>query len=168
MSEMGHEQTSCNVRVTSAIPLKADIHQRGLHVALCQEQHSATTPFRFPNILRGACSCCGLAPEASCRVVTALSPLSYAVSKLRWSESGGRQVLRCLRNIFAAAMPRMRRIQSDDCKILQRMWCGSWPGDAARGNAPLARLKGHNRRTSHSLSALLSNLSSFPRANAKW
>jgi hypothetical protein len=32
MSEMGHEQTSCNVRVTSAIPLKADIHQRGLHV----------------------------------------------------------------------------------------------------------------------------------------
>jgi hypothetical protein len=32
MSAMGHEQTSCNVRVMSVIPVKADIHQRGLHV----------------------------------------------------------------------------------------------------------------------------------------
>jgi hypothetical protein len=29
---MGHEQTSRHVRVMSVIPLKADIHQRGLHV----------------------------------------------------------------------------------------------------------------------------------------
>jgi hypothetical protein len=28
----GHEQTSRHVRVMSVIPLKADIHQRGLHV----------------------------------------------------------------------------------------------------------------------------------------
>jgi hypothetical protein len=30
MSALGHEQTSRNVRVMSVIPLKADIHQRGL------------------------------------------------------------------------------------------------------------------------------------------
>ena len=29
---MGHEQTSRDVRVMSVIPLKPDIHQRGLHV----------------------------------------------------------------------------------------------------------------------------------------
>jgi hypothetical protein len=34
MSAMGHEQTSRHVRVMSVIPLKADIHQRGLHVRL--------------------------------------------------------------------------------------------------------------------------------------
>jgi hypothetical protein len=34
MSAMGHEQTSRDVRVMSVIPLKADIHQRGLHVRL--------------------------------------------------------------------------------------------------------------------------------------
>jgi hypothetical protein len=34
MSGLGHEQTSRNVRVMSVIPLKADIHQRDLHVRL--------------------------------------------------------------------------------------------------------------------------------------
>jgi hypothetical protein len=34
MSASGHEQTSRHVRVMSVIPLKADIHQRGLHVRL--------------------------------------------------------------------------------------------------------------------------------------
>ena len=32
MSALGHEQTSRHVRVMSVIPLKADIHQRELHV----------------------------------------------------------------------------------------------------------------------------------------
>jgi hypothetical protein len=32
MSALGHEQTSHHVRVTSVIPLKADIHPRRLHV----------------------------------------------------------------------------------------------------------------------------------------
>jgi hypothetical protein len=31
---LGHEQTSRHVRVMFVIPLKADIHQRGLHVRL--------------------------------------------------------------------------------------------------------------------------------------
>ena len=34
MSALGHEQTSRHVRVMSVIPLKPDIHQRGLHVRL--------------------------------------------------------------------------------------------------------------------------------------
>ena len=34
MSGMGHEQTSRHVRVMSGASLKADIHQRGLHVRL--------------------------------------------------------------------------------------------------------------------------------------
>ena len=34
ISAVGHEQTSRHVRVMSVIPLKADIHQRGLHVRL--------------------------------------------------------------------------------------------------------------------------------------
>ena len=34
MSALGHKRTSRNVRVVSAIPLKADIHQRDLHVRL--------------------------------------------------------------------------------------------------------------------------------------
>ena len=34
MSALGHEQTSRHVRVMSVIPLKADIHQRGLQVRL--------------------------------------------------------------------------------------------------------------------------------------
>jgi hypothetical protein len=34
MSALGHEQTSRNVRVMSVIPLKAEIHQRGLYVRL--------------------------------------------------------------------------------------------------------------------------------------
>ena len=37
MSAMGHEQTSRHVRVMSVIPLKADIHQRGLHVRLVRQ-----------------------------------------------------------------------------------------------------------------------------------
>ena len=32
MSALGHEQTSRRVRLTSVIPLKADIHRRGLEV----------------------------------------------------------------------------------------------------------------------------------------
>jgi hypothetical protein len=38
MSALGHEQTSRHVRVMSVIPLKADIHQRGLHVCLVPRQ----------------------------------------------------------------------------------------------------------------------------------
>ena len=34
---MGHEQTSRHVRVMSVLPLKADIHQLGLHVRLVPE-----------------------------------------------------------------------------------------------------------------------------------
>jgi hypothetical protein len=34
MSVLGHDQTPRHVRVVSVIPLKADIHQRGLHVRL--------------------------------------------------------------------------------------------------------------------------------------
>ena len=34
MSALGHEQTSRHVRVMSALPPIADIHQRGLHVRL--------------------------------------------------------------------------------------------------------------------------------------
>jgi hypothetical protein len=34
MSALGHEQTSRYLRVMSVIPLKADIHQHGLHVRL--------------------------------------------------------------------------------------------------------------------------------------
>ena len=37
MSAMGHERTSCHVRVMSVFPLKADIHQRGLHVRFVPE-----------------------------------------------------------------------------------------------------------------------------------
>jgi hypothetical protein len=32
MSALGHEQTSRHVRIMSVLPLKADIHKRGLHV----------------------------------------------------------------------------------------------------------------------------------------
>ena len=34
MSALGHKRTSRQVRVMSVIPLKSDIHQRGLHVRL--------------------------------------------------------------------------------------------------------------------------------------
>jgi hypothetical protein len=37
MSAMGREPTSRHVRVTSVILLKADIHQRGLHVRFVPE-----------------------------------------------------------------------------------------------------------------------------------
>ena len=37
MSALGHEQTSRHVRVMSVIPLKADIHQRRLHVLFVPE-----------------------------------------------------------------------------------------------------------------------------------
>jgi len=33
-SALGHEQTSCHLRLMSVIPLKADIRQCGLHVGL--------------------------------------------------------------------------------------------------------------------------------------
>jgi hypothetical protein len=33
MSALGNKLTSCPVRVMSVVPLKADIHQRGLHVS---------------------------------------------------------------------------------------------------------------------------------------
>ena len=41
MSALGHEPTSRHVRVMSVIPLKADIHQRGLHVRLVPEADTA-------------------------------------------------------------------------------------------------------------------------------
>ena len=41
MSALGHEQTSRHVRIMSVIPLKAEIHQRGLHVRLVQQQTSS-------------------------------------------------------------------------------------------------------------------------------
>jgi len=34
MSALGHEPTSRNARIMSVLPLKADIHKRGLHVRL--------------------------------------------------------------------------------------------------------------------------------------
>ena len=34
MSALGHERTSRHVRIMSALPLKADIHMRGLQVCL--------------------------------------------------------------------------------------------------------------------------------------
>ena len=34
MSDLGHEKISRDVPVMSVIPLKTDIHQRGLHVRL--------------------------------------------------------------------------------------------------------------------------------------
>ena len=37
MSALGQKQASRHVRVMSVIPLKADIHQRGLHVRLVPE-----------------------------------------------------------------------------------------------------------------------------------
>src|SRR6476659_11025942 len=44
MSALGHEQTSRHVRVMSAIPLKADIHRRGLHVRLVPEADMRHVP----------------------------------------------------------------------------------------------------------------------------
>ena len=42
MSALGHEQTSRHVRVMSVIPLKADIHQRALHVRLVPATDEST------------------------------------------------------------------------------------------------------------------------------
>ena len=41
MSALGHEQTSRHVRIMPVIPLKAEIHQRGLHVRLVHQQTSS-------------------------------------------------------------------------------------------------------------------------------
>ena len=41
MSAMDHQQTSRHVRVMTVIPLKADIHQRGLQVRLVPLMHIA-------------------------------------------------------------------------------------------------------------------------------
>ena len=41
MSAKGQKQTSRHVRVMSVIPLKADIHQRGLHVRLVPSGHQS-------------------------------------------------------------------------------------------------------------------------------
>ena len=46
---MGHEQTSRHVRVMSVIPLKADIHQRGLHVRLVPQADIERGPPRAPS-----------------------------------------------------------------------------------------------------------------------
>ena len=46
---MGHKQTSRDVRVTSALPPIADIHQRGLHIRLVPRTDIDTSqiPLRF-------------------------------------------------------------------------------------------------------------------------
>ena len=46
MSAKGHERTSRHVRFMSVIPLKADIHRRGLHVRLCARIGSLRAPCR--------------------------------------------------------------------------------------------------------------------------
>jgi hypothetical protein len=43
IDSIGHEQTSRHVRVMSVIPLKADIHQRGLYVRLVPEADITVT-----------------------------------------------------------------------------------------------------------------------------
>ena len=43
---MGHEQTSRHVGVMSVTPLKADIHQRGLHVRLVPKAGDKGAPAR--------------------------------------------------------------------------------------------------------------------------
>ena len=40
MSALGHEQTSSHVLIMSVLPLKADIHKRGLHVRFVSEANS--------------------------------------------------------------------------------------------------------------------------------
>jgi hypothetical protein len=44
MSALGHDQTSRHIRVMSVILLKADIHQRGLHVRLVPEADMMNGP----------------------------------------------------------------------------------------------------------------------------
>jgi hypothetical protein len=65
MSALGHEQTSHHVRVMSVIPLKADIHQSGLHVRLVPEAdvyelaklHQSSGRLIATMDLGGGCSC---------------------------------------------------------------------------------------------------------------
>jgi hypothetical protein len=45
---MGHERTSRHVRFVSVIPLKADIHQRGLHVRLVPQADVSLPAFELP------------------------------------------------------------------------------------------------------------------------
>jgi hypothetical protein len=47
---LGHEQTSRHVRVKSVIPLKADIHQRGLHVRLVPRSPSTMASLSGPEL----------------------------------------------------------------------------------------------------------------------
>ena len=47
MSALGHEQTSRHVHVMSALPLKAGINQRGLHVCLVPLADSAAEQRSF-------------------------------------------------------------------------------------------------------------------------
>ena len=48
MSAKGHEQTSRHVRVTSVLPLKADIHQHGLHVRFVPQADIGLAPLIGP------------------------------------------------------------------------------------------------------------------------
>jgi hypothetical protein len=117
--------------------LASDPGATGLIGQLCARSgHSAPSRFRaFPTILRGhALPCVAAQPSVVVPLFRVL--VSDAVSKLRLRESRGRQVLRCLRHSFAAAMPRMQSTQSDDRKILQRMRGVSSAADATPRRAP--------------------------------
>jgi hypothetical protein len=53
MSALGHEQTSRDVRLMSVIPLKADIHQRGVHVRFVPEADIAVSYINHQHEHRG-------------------------------------------------------------------------------------------------------------------